>query len=90
MEAKLLNRNVIGVHITPQSILLSETNLQFQCISKSKVDDNFLMLTPIYLCFSKVGYLQLVNVLVVILSVSIYNNKVIIYGEEEIRCAIQA
>lgn len=37
VEAKLLNRNAIGVDINPQSISLSETNLNFQCDSQSKI-----------------------------------------------------
>lgn len=37
VEAKLLNRNAVGVDINPQSILISETNLQFQCKAKSKI-----------------------------------------------------
>lgn len=37
VEAKLLNRNAIGVDINPQSILISETNLQFQCETNSKI-----------------------------------------------------
>lgn len=37
VEAMLLNRNAVGVDINPQSISLSETNLQFQCDSKSKI-----------------------------------------------------
>lgn len=37
MEAKLLNRNAIGVDINLLSASLSETNLQFQCDSKSKI-----------------------------------------------------
>lgn len=37
VEAKLLNRNAIGVDINPQSVSISETNLQFQCDTKSKV-----------------------------------------------------
>lgn len=37
MEAKLLNRNAVGVDINLQSVSLSETNLQFQCDSKSKI-----------------------------------------------------
>ncbi len=37
VEAKLLNRNAIGVDINPQSVLISETNLQFQCETKSKI-----------------------------------------------------
>lgn len=37
VEAKLLNRNAIGVDINSQSVSLSETNLQFQCDSTSKI-----------------------------------------------------
>lgn len=37
VEAKLLNRNAIGIDINPQSVSISETNLQFQCESNSKV-----------------------------------------------------
>ena len=37
VEAKLLNRNAVGIDINPQSVSLSETNLQFQCDSKSKI-----------------------------------------------------
>ena len=37
VEAKLLNRNAVGVDINPQSVSLSETNLQFQCETKSKI-----------------------------------------------------
>lgn len=37
MEAKLLNRNAVGVDINPQSVSLSETNLQFQCDSTAKI-----------------------------------------------------
>lgn len=37
VEAKLLNRNAIGVDINPQSVSISETNLQFQCKTKSKM-----------------------------------------------------
>ena len=37
VEAKLLNRNAIGVDINPQSVSISETNLQFQCDTKSKI-----------------------------------------------------
>lgn len=37
VEAKLLNRNAIGVDINPQSVSISETNLQFQCDTNSKV-----------------------------------------------------
>ena len=37
VEAKLLNRNAVGVDINPQSVSISETNLQFQCETKSKI-----------------------------------------------------
>ena len=37
VEAKLLNRNAVGIDINPQSILISQTNLQFQCETKSKI-----------------------------------------------------
>lgn len=37
VESKLLNRNAIGVDINPQSVSISETNLQFQCDTTSKV-----------------------------------------------------
>ena len=37
VEAKLLNRNAIGVDINPQSVSISETNLQFQCETKSRI-----------------------------------------------------
>lgn len=37
IEAKLLNRNAIGVDINLQSVLVSERNLQFQCETKSKI-----------------------------------------------------
>ena len=37
VEAKLLGRNAVGVDINPQSVLISETNLQFQCETTSKV-----------------------------------------------------
>lgn len=37
VEAKLLNRNAIGVDINPQSVSISETNLQFKCDTTSKV-----------------------------------------------------
>lgn len=37
MEAKLLNRNAVGVDINPQSVSLSETNLQFKCNTTSKI-----------------------------------------------------
>ena len=37
VEAKLLNRNAVGVDINPQSISISEKNIQFQYQSKSKI-----------------------------------------------------
>ncbi len=37
MEAKLLNRNAVGIDINPQSILISKNNLQFQCETISKM-----------------------------------------------------
>lgn len=37
VEAKLLNRNSVGVDINPQSVSISEANLQFQCETKSKI-----------------------------------------------------
>lgn len=37
VEAKLLNRNAVGIDINPQSVSISETNLQFQCETDSKI-----------------------------------------------------
>lgn len=37
VEAKLLNRSAVGVDINPQSVSISETNLRFQCETKSKI-----------------------------------------------------
>lgn len=37
VEAKLLNRNAVGVDINPQSVSISQTNLQFQCETNSKI-----------------------------------------------------
>lgn len=37
VEAKLLNRNAIGVDINPQSVFISETNLNFECEIQSKI-----------------------------------------------------
>lgn len=37
VEAKLLSRNAVGVDINPQSVSISETNLKFQCDTKSKI-----------------------------------------------------
>ena len=38
VEAKLLNRHAVGVDINPQSVSISETNLQFQCETNSKME----------------------------------------------------
>lgn len=37
VEAKLLGRNAVGVDINPQSVSISETNLQFRYETKSKI-----------------------------------------------------
>lgn len=37
VEAKLLNRNAVGVDINPQALSISKTNLQFQCETNSKI-----------------------------------------------------
>lgn len=37
VEAKLLNRHAVGVDINPQSVFISEKNLQFQCETNSKI-----------------------------------------------------
>ncbi len=37
VEAKLLNRNAVGVDINLNAVLISETNLQFQCETNSKI-----------------------------------------------------
>lgn len=37
VEAKLLDRNAVGVDINPQSVSISEKNLQFQCETNSKI-----------------------------------------------------
>lgn len=37
VEAKLLNRNAVGVDINSQSISLSKTNLNFECETQSKI-----------------------------------------------------
>lgn len=37
VEAKLLNRNAVGVDINPQSLSISETNLNFHCETNSKI-----------------------------------------------------
>lgn len=37
VEAKLLDRNAVGIDINPQSVSISETSLQFQCDTSSKI-----------------------------------------------------
>ena len=37
VEAKLLNRNAIGIDINPQSVALSEANLNFECDTQSHI-----------------------------------------------------
>ena len=37
VEAKLLGRNAVGIDINPQSVSISETSLQFQCDTSSKI-----------------------------------------------------
>jgi hypothetical protein len=37
VEAKLLNRNAVGIDVNPKSISLSETNLNFECATQSKI-----------------------------------------------------
>ena len=37
VEAKLLNRNAVGVDINPQSVSIAKVNLQFQCETNSKI-----------------------------------------------------
>lgn len=37
VEAKLLNRNAVGVDINSQSVSISERNLQFQCKTNPKI-----------------------------------------------------
>ncbi len=37
IEAKLLNRNAVGIDINPQSISLSKRNLNFKCDTKSNI-----------------------------------------------------
>ena len=37
VEAKLLNRNAIGIDVNPHSVALSEANLNFECETKSKI-----------------------------------------------------
>lgn len=37
IEAKLLNRNAVGIDINPQSISLSKRNLNFECDTKSNI-----------------------------------------------------
>ena len=37
VEAKLLDRNAVGIDINPQSVFLSEKNLNFECETQSKI-----------------------------------------------------
>lgn len=37
IEAKLLNRNAIGIDINPNSIIISKENMKFQCETTSKI-----------------------------------------------------
>lgn len=37
IEAKLLNRNAVGIDINPCAVSISEANLQFQCQTNSKI-----------------------------------------------------
>ena len=37
VEAKLLNRNAVGIDINPQSVSLSEANLKFECKTQSRI-----------------------------------------------------
>lgn len=37
VEAKLLNRNAVGIDINPQSVSISKANLNFQCQTNSKI-----------------------------------------------------
>ena len=37
VEAKLLNRNAVGIDINPQSVSLSEKNLNFECETQPKI-----------------------------------------------------
>lgn len=37
IEAKLLNRNAVGVDVNPQSVLISENNIRFSCETNSKI-----------------------------------------------------
>lgn len=48
VEAKLLGRNAVGVDINPQSVSISETNLQFQCETNSKIFTRCANATDLY------------------------------------------
>ena len=48
VEAKLLNRNAVGVDINPQSVSISEINLQFQCETNSKIFTRIGNATDLY------------------------------------------
>ena len=88
VEAKLLNRHAVGVDINPQSVSISETNLQFQCESKSKIFTrngnatdlyfikdsriDFICMHPPYANIIKYN-LQSIQILVVVLYICKYN-----------------
>lgn len=62
VEAKLLGRNAIGIDINPQSVLLAQANLGFQCETQSKIfvkqgnatDMSFRMME----CFLESGFMN--------------------------------
>ena len=58
VEAKLLGRNAVGVDINPQSVSISETNLQFQSDSKSKIFTRNGNATDLY--FIKGGHIDFI------------------------------
>ena len=58
VEAKLLGRNAVGVDINPQSVSISETNLQFQSDSKSKIFTRNGNATDLY--FIKDGHIDFI------------------------------
>ena len=58
VEAKLLNRNAVGVDINPQSVSISETNLQFQCETSSKIF--ILNENATNLCFIKDSHIDFI------------------------------
>ena len=58
VEAKQLGRNAVGVDINPQSVSISETNLQFQSDSKSKIFTRNGNATDLY--FIKDGHIDFI------------------------------